>query len=236
VIEVHIAEDDAATVELWQALADLVETLPPDWVLIGGLMVQLHAFEHGVVQVRVTGDIDVLGEARPQRTLRLIDQALEEAGFDSGVPDPDGYAHRYKRGDLIVDVMAPDGTGRPPSIGSRKAVGVPGGSQALRRSEEIRVEVAGRSFHVRRPTLLGAILIKARSLRVHVDPDSQREDLVRLLALVEDPRVTALELSAGERNWLAAVEDKLAFGTPGSVDAETHRLAALTYALLVRLR
>lgn len=35
------------------------------------------------------------------------------------------------------------------------------------------------SFQVRRPTLLGAILIKARSLMVLAAPASQREDMRR---------------------------------------------------------
>lgn len=104
-------------------------------------------------------------------------------------PDLDGYAHRYKRDGLIVDVLAPEGIKPPPNLGAGlKAIGVPGGSQAITRSETVTVIVEGRSFELRRPTLLGAVLIKARSLMVHSDPETQRENLLRLLALIEYPR------------------------------------------------
>jgi hypothetical protein len=75
----------------WNAVAELVELLPADWVLIGGLMVQLHAWERGVTDVRATVD---------------------------------------------ADVLAPDGIKPPATLdGSLKAVGAPGGSQALARAE-----------------------------------------------------------------------------------------------------
>lgn len=88
----------------WGAVAELVEVLPAGWVLIGGLMVQLHALQRGVGEVRATVDVDVLGQARPQGALQAIDSALTAAGFRAAPPDPDGYAHRYERDEAIVDV------------------------------------------------------------------------------------------------------------------------------------
>ena len=152
-------------------------------------MVQLHAMEHGVVDVRLTRDIDMLGQARPQGALPAIDAAPRSDGFDLQDPDLDGYGYRYERDGVVVDVLAPDALKPPPILaGGVTAVSVPGGTQALGRSEAVIVRVGERSFQLRRPTLLGAILIKARSLTVHVDPPSQREDLLRLLSLVDDPR------------------------------------------------
>ena len=59
-------------------------------------------------------------------------------------------------------MLAPDGISPPPDLGAGvKAIGVPSGSQALR-SETVTVTVGGRSFELRRPTLLGAVLIKER--------------------------------------------------------------------------
>ena len=55
---IEIDPPDEASRRLWHAVSDLVELLPQDWTLVGGLMVQLHAFEHGVPDVRVTFDID----------------------------------------------------------------------------------------------------------------------------------------------------------------------------------
>jgi hypothetical protein len=39
----------------------------------------------------------------------------------------------------------------------------------------------GVASRVRRPTLLGAVLLKARALPVHSRPEDQREDIITLL-------------------------------------------------------
>lgn len=233
--EIDIDLDDPETLKLWAAVGELVELLPGQWVLIGSLMVQLHALEHGVSEVRLTGDIDVLGQARPQGALSSIDAALRGGGFELVGPDLDGYAHRYERDGLIVDVLAPDGIKPPPDLGAGlKAIGVPGGSQAITRSETVTVIVDGHSFELRRPTLRGAVLIKARSLMVHSDPETQREDLLRLLALIDDPREMAADLRKTERKWLRVAEQRLNPSGPGLLDAETMRRAGLAYRLLIR--
>jgi hypothetical protein len=122
---VEIDLDDPETVALWETVGELVERLPGDWVLIGGLMVQLHALQRGGSDVRITADIDVLGQARPPGALQAIDEALRVAGFELLGPDLDGYAHRYRRKGLAVDVLAPEGIEPPASIGGRSAC--PGG-------------------------------------------------------------------------------------------------------------
>lgn len=176
----------------WPVVAELAELLPTEWVLIGGLMVQIHALERGIEDVRATIDVDVLGQARPQGALRAIDTALV------------------------------------------KAVGVPGGSQALRRSEAVRVRIGDAQVVLRRPTLSGAVLIKARSLLVHTDPESQREDLLRLLCLIDDPRAMASEIRDSERRWLRRAEPRLRFDTPSSLSAQEMRRARQALALLLR--
>jgi hypothetical protein len=221
----------------WNAVAELVELLPADWVLIGGLMVQLHAWEHGVTDVRATIDVDVLGQARPQRALQAIDAALVSAGYEPVPSDIDGYAHRYVRDGLVVDVLAPDGIKPPATLdGSLKAVGVPGGSQALARAEAVTVRVGDHVFELRRPRLLGAVLIKARSLLVHQDPEAQREDLLQLLSLVEDPRVMADEISRSERRWLRRAEPHLRFDDPSNLPAVAMRRARQAFRLLLAER
>lgn len=232
-IEVDL--DDEASRKLWKAVGNLVDRLPREWVLIGGLMVQLHALEHGITDVRATRDIDVLGQARPQGTLTAIDEILRAEGFEPIGPDLEGFAHRYERGDLIVDVLAPDGLNPAPDLGGgSKAVGVPGGSQALNRSEVVTVSVDGKEFELRRPTLLGAILIKARSIMRHEDPEAQREDLLRLLALVEDPRTMAADLKKTECKWLRQAEDRLNFDGLTLLDDATVRNARRAYRILIR--
>jgi hypothetical protein len=232
-IELDLQDDISR--RLWHGIGDLADRLPGEWVLIGGLMVQLHAVEHGVTGVRVTRDIDVLGQARPPGSLRAIDEFLRREGFEPTLPDLDGFAHRYERGGLVVDVLAPDGLNPPPELGGGvKAVGVPGGSQALKRSERVRISVDGKEFTLRRPTLLGAILIKARSIMSHANPEAQREDLLSLLALVRDPRATSAPLKTSERKWLREAEDRLDFGAPTGLEESTVRTARLTYRILTR--
>jgi hypothetical protein len=232
-IDINIDLEHEGTRALWRAVGELVSVLPKDWVLIGGLMVQLHALEHGHVDLRVTEDVDVLGQARPQGALSRIDQVLHDQDFEMDMSDPDGYAWRYTRDGLVVDVLAPDGFKNPPKLGGVKALGVPGGQQALSRAETVRVTVDGKSFELRRPTLLGAILIKARSLMRHGDPDAQREDLLRLLSLVDDPRTTAADLRKSERKWLRDIEGRLAFDESAALDRPLVRRASQAYRLLL---
>jgi hypothetical protein len=138
VIEVLIDVADPATQRLWHVVGDLAERLPGDWVLVGGLMVQLHAIEHGILDVRPTRDSDVLGQARPPGALQAIDAALRNDGFDLHGPDLDGYGYRYERDEIVVDVLAPDGIKPPPTLGGGVTpVGVPAGRRrcdARRRS------------------------------------------------------------------------------------------------------
>lgn len=232
---VEIDLEDREAMRLWASIGELVDLLPGHWVLIGGLMVQLLAIERGVTDVRPTGDIDILGQARPQGTLSAIDAALRGEGFEPVPQNLDGYAHRYERDEIVIDLLAPDGIRPAPTLGRGwKAVGIPGGSQALERSEVVTVTIDGRSFELRRPTLIGAVLIKARSLMVHVDRASQREDLLRLLALIEDPRELAGQLRRSERRWLRDAEPRLGFADVALVDRGTVRRAELAYRLLIR--
>lgn len=231
--KIDIDLEDHEAVELWAAFGDLAQRLPGEWVLIGGLMVQLHAIEHGINDVRATVDIDVLGQARPQGALGAIHAALETEGFELIGLDLDGYAHRYERDGLIVDVLAPDGIRPPPSLAPGiVAVPTPGGSQALSRSETVTINVRGHPFELRRPTLLGAILIKARSLMVHHDPEAQREDLLQLLALVDDPRAMSAQIRKTERGWLKKAGDRLNPGGPSSLDPANAERARQAYELL----
>lgn len=209
---IRIAPSDPETASLWGDLGRLVaRVLPADWTLIGGLMVQLHAYEAGETGARATTDIDILGDARKQQAIEKIARALDDDGFVLEQPSPtDGVSHRWRRGELIVDLLAPDGLrSDPPMLGGVRTVQIPGGGQALARTETVEVEIDGVIAHVRRPTLLGALLIKVRSILVHADPDAQRADLVLLLSLIEDPTALAVQLKGRERSWLRACEAQL---------------------------
>lgn len=86
---VKIAPDDPETVGLWAELGRLAaQVLPSDWTLVGGLMVQLLAYEAGDTGVRATTDIDILGDARAGASIEKIAQALADDGFVLEPPSP----------------------------------------------------------------------------------------------------------------------------------------------------
>ncbi len=68
---------------------------------------------------------------------------------------------------------------------------------------------------------------------VHADPDAQREDLLRLLTLVEDPHAMAADLKGSERKWLRAAEQRLDLDGVSRLEGDQMRLARLTFRLLV---
>lgn len=136
----------------------------------------------------------------------------------------DGLFRPHRRG--LVTPSEIGGLLKPPTSGS----------QALRRAETVALVIGGARVELRRPTLLGAILLKARSLMVHGRPEDQRADLITLLGLLTDPRAAVNELTARERAWLRAIEDKLDLADrdlDATVDATRLRIARAAYARLI---
>lgn len=209
---------------LWAKVLELAEALGREepWALIGGLMVQLHGFERGRA-VRPTADLDLLGDSRrrPAMTERIT-EILVERGGEIEIPSVSNEkrGYRFTLEGEVVQVLGSEGVrGDPRTTGSHVTVQVPGGTQALRRAEVVQVSLEGApAIPVRRPSLLGAILLKARAVAVK-RPDkfaSDREDLIRLLSLVDDPRTLAGTggLSSREAQWLRTVELLLKFERP----------------------
>ena len=98
---------------IWRLALSLAADLGSerDWTLVGGLMVQLHAFEHGDVP-RPTADIDLLGGAkRSPRMTETIASLLVERGAEVAEPprsNPSlGYRFEFE-GDTI-EILGPDG-------------------------------------------------------------------------------------------------------------------------------
>lgn len=207
--------------KLWSLALELAQALGPEreWSLIGGLMVQLHGLEHDD-QLRPTIDIDFLGGARkPPAMTEEIASLINEKGAKVAMPprsDPE-VGYRFELDGEIVEILGPDGLKSDPrTLGRLTTFQVPGGTQALRRTEVVLVSLRDSPpIAVRRPRLLGAILIKARVVarRRKEKFDSDRQDLIRLLSYVEDPRGLARDeqLKATEKKWLRKVESALAF-------------------------
>lgn len=207
---------------LWSIALNLASDLGPDpeWSLIGGLMVQLHGFERED-DLRPTTDIDILGAARkPPPMTEQIASILVEKGAEVAMPprSTPEVGYRFQLDGEVVEILGPDGLrADPKTVGGLRTFQVSGGSQALSRTEVVLVRLADSPpVAVRRPSLLGAILIKARVVakRRKEKFHSDRQDLIRLLSYVEDPRALARDeqLKSSERKWLRNVDAALNFG------------------------
>jgi hypothetical protein len=181
-------------------------------------MVALYSMQAAQIP-RVTTDIDVLADARTRPSgTGWATRRLEEMGATvSEVDGLDGHpGFRFELDDQIIDILAPDGLGKAArTAGKLETIQIPGGTQALKRTELVEIVIDGVSSLVRRPTLVGAMLLKARALAVHSRPDDQRQDMITLLALVEDPHAMRGSITQTERRWLRSIETALALDDPG---------------------
>jgi len=221
----------ARELRLWHVLLDLAEVEGP-WVVVGARMVELHALEHQRVLGRASFDGDALADARVRpNPVRRLAQVLVDEGFELTEVGVMGTGHTFRRGDVEIDVLAPENLGANSeaartTVPPLHTVEVPGGRQALDRAEWVEVEVAGRRGRLPRPNLLGAILLKCRAIDIDDAPDNQRRDLALLLSLVDDPDVLVLSFQGHERAWLrsrAEMRDEAAACWTGMTANERQR-------------
>lgn len=213
----------AAAEQGWATLFELAETDTDSWLLVGGQMMHLLAAESGTVLLRPTDDVDVVVDVRtrPGGTEWLANW-LTDRGFELEGISADGIGHRLVRpadpgpGRVAFDVLAPEGLGRRTPVFTRRparTVQTPGSRQAFDRSEVVQVTVHGsrggeeRSGLVRRPNLLGALVLKAVATRIPVRKNPMRDwqDAALLLALVADPVTTAAECGRKDRQRLSVL-------------------------------
>jgi len=198
----------------WHALLDLDERHPAGWTLIGGQMVHLHCAERGYVSPRPTDDADAVLDIRanPQILLEFT-RALRDLEFVADGITAEGQQHRWKRDRASIDVLIPDNVGerlaRRTGVTGSPTIQTPGGIQALHRSKAVAVDVAGRPGHVRRPSLVGALIMKAAAHTVPVDPHRgrHRSDFATMAALVAASDFVDERLSKKERQYLRDMVD-----------------------------
>jgi hypothetical protein len=172
-------------VDMWHTILG-IEELGVPWVLVGGQMTILHCLEHGVTPPRATDDGDVVvGVWTRRNALNAATSYLLRQGFRED-QTADGLGYRYRKGtQSTIDVLLPEGLRRqriqPRTATSRRGFSAVGSNQALTRAEKVRVNIAGRSGIIRRPTLQGSIVAKASAF-VADSRDAERhvEDVVVL--------------------------------------------------------
>lgn len=202
-----LSADGAAEGALWHALFDLADRTG-DWTLIGARMVQLHAAAAGRTLLRTSLDGDVLADARTEpNAVRRVAEILLAEDFMLEEPSYMGVGHTFVKGSVEIDLLAPEHLGSQSedartTVRGAHTVEVPGGRQALARTERVAVRVGRREGTVPRPDLLGSILLKARAVDVDDVPDNQRSDLAVLLSLVVDPDPLVAQLRGQERQWI----------------------------------
>jgi hypothetical protein len=202
-----------ALTHVWHLLFDLSQAQPDSWCLVGGLMVMLHGLEHGRSDLRPTADGDVLVDIRTRPgALREISRFLFEEGLEPELA-PEGIQHRFRRGtddgDLYVDVLAPDHVGARANLTTTppgRTIEVPGGTRALQRSERVSLEVDGKTGQIRRPDIVGAIVVKLEAIGLAGDPARHYQDLAFLRTILREPRHARSELTPKERAKLRACQ------------------------------
>jgi hypothetical protein len=150
----------------WLGLLDLYEHLNEGWTLIGGQLVHLHCADRGQFPVRPTNDADTVIDVRADpKILHTFTKMLTDLGFRSVGISAEGRQHRWVRDLASIDVLLPEGIGERASerqgVTGSPTLPTDGGTQALRRSQAVAVTVDGREGFVHRPSLVGALVVKA---------------------------------------------------------------------------
>jgi len=195
---------------LWTALLDVADRTQ-EWTLIGGQMVLLHGLEHGRLPPRVSEDLDLVVNVRtrPPALPRMM-TALHQLGFGSWGVSPEGIAHRFERDGVLIDVLGPDGVGARTSLTTvgGEAIAVAGGTYALQESAPVEVGHRGRSGWVPRPSIAGAIVVKAGAATTDRGPrgaERHLRDLAFLCTLVDDAFALRDHIGPANRRRLRAV-------------------------------
>jgi hypothetical protein len=196
----------------WHGIMDLHERLDYGWTLVGGQMVHLHCAEREYAPPRPTDDVDTVIDVRTEANmLQIFTETLVGLGFTTDGISAEGIQHRWVRDEAVLDVLLPDGIGeraasRTGATGS-PTIATPGGTQALDRSESVLVTVAGREGHVCRPSLVGALVMKAAAHTAVGDPAKgrHRSDFATLAALVAARDFRDVSLSKKDRKRLRDV-------------------------------
>lgn len=205
--------------DVWSRLEEIARALPPDnWMLIGGLMVHLHAQRAEVRHVRPTDDADLVIELAAT-SYSAAARTIGELGYELHTPlDPGTPVHRFSMNGAHVDLMAAEGSRA--RFAGRDVVTAPGSRSALLRTVPTQLNTRGT---IRIPDLPSALSLKGAAYAL---PGTNRvrhlQDAVSLFACVD----TELDLSKSMRaNVNTLVRGLSHVDAWGYADAATRRRA-----------
>ena len=220
VAEVAVPPAVGALDGAWRLLLRLAgDPQAPPWVLVGGLMVELHAHEHGAAPPRETEDADVLVDlrARPGGLRWMVDW-LQRHDLHLASVGPDDIGHRFvSSAGVSVDVLAPDHLGGRADLRTvppARTIEAVAGTALLRRSQAVRITYGEEIGTVHRPDVASAVLGKYRAYAEGAAaPGRPRErhleDAALLLSLLPDPRAAATELPPADCRRVGALAELL---------------------------
>jgi len=185
-----------------------------DWVLVGGLMVQLHARRASITPPRATKDVDLIADVQTNRSsFGSIGSALTSIGFEVAVPDArNDPIYRFSRGDEQVDVMVADHlpSGMKPRLWARPAFAADGGAQALNRRDTFVISSTSGTIAIDAPDVLGALIGKGAAFMVDQrDRGRHVEDAAVLLASIDSIGDLDLTLNTNDRKRLRVLASDL---------------------------
>ncbi len=227
---VDIGDDDL--LPPWTTVFEVARAIDiSDWVLVGGLMVQLHARRASIPPPRATKDVDLIADVQTNRSsFGSIGFALTSIGFEVAVPDARNEPiYRFTRGDEQVDVMVADHlpSGMKPRLRARPAFAVDGGAQALNRRDTFVISSTSGTITINAPDVLGALIGKGAAFMVDQrDRGRHVEDAAVLLASIDSIGDLNLKLNASDRRRLSAIYTDLVDDTHPAwlaLDSETVR-------------
>ncbi|WP_245548353.1 hypothetical protein [Gordonia araii] len=190
-------------------------------------MTQLHTIHHGLEIVRPTNDVDIVLHIETVRgTPNRVATALESLGyrFRPSIDVRNNIAHRFVRGttaiDLVtgatadqVDVLIADHPA--PRVIERlrgyQMVRIEGGTQALRRTVNARLEIApGTITTISVPRPFGALILKAAAYTTDSrDRERHMFDSAALLACIDDPFAERTQYTGSDRRRIGTLAKTL---------------------------
>lgn len=200
----------------WPQCVELARALPSSqWTLVGGLMVQLHSAVAGLPVSRPTADVDiVLHIETGAATTSSVTGVLHALGYRLHTSvNHQAPSHRFLRGKEQIDVMVADHLAPKmvPRLGGRKAFQITGGTQALRRTVNCQVTVAGEEHVlISIPNTLGALVVKAAAYQEDSrDPGRHLDDAAVLLATITRPLSLVSDMGGSDRSRILLLNSVL---------------------------